>query len=84
MLEDGAFSHKIDYVTILEIQSSEEHLDRITGSQVKEILLNGRILPIGGASAVKGLCLQPLQQACFLTKSFNYLVEGLLATGLPV
>ena len=28
------------------------------------ILLNGWILPIGGASAVKGLCLQPAQQAC--------------------
>ena len=28
-------------------------------------LLNGWILPIGGASAVKGLRLQPAQQACF-------------------
>jgi hypothetical protein len=62
MLEDGTFSNKIDYVTILEIQSFEEHLDRITGSQVMAILLNGKILPIGGASAVKGLCLQPAQQ----------------------
>ena len=33
MVEDSAFSHKIDYV----------------------ILLNGWILPIGGASAVEGL-----------------------------
>ena len=35
MVEDGAFSHKIDYVTIFW-----------------EILLNGWILPIGGASAM--------------------------------
>ena len=48
MVEDGASSHKVDYV-----------------QQVKRILLNGWILPIGGASAVKGLRVQPAQQACF-------------------
>ena len=56
MVEDGAFSHKIDYVTIfLEILNLEGHQNRITGSRVTVILLNGWILPIGGASAVEGL-----------------------------
>ena len=56
MTEDGAFSHKIDNDTIfLEIQNLEGHLNRITGSRVTAILLNGWILPIGGASAVEGL-----------------------------
>ena len=48
MVEDGVFSHKIDYLTILqEILSLQEHLNRITGSRVTAILLNGWILPIG-------------------------------------
>ena len=59
MVEDGAFSHKIDYVTIFkEILNLNKHLNRITGSKVRAILLNGGILPIGGASAAKGLRLQ--------------------------
>ena len=65
MVEDGALSHKIDYVTILtEILNLEGQPNRITGSKVTTILLSGWILPIGGASAVKGLRLQPAQQAC--------------------
>ena len=49
MVEDGAFSHKIDYVTIvLEILNLEGHPNRITGSRVTVILL---ILPIGRALA---------------------------------
>ncbi len=56
MVTDGAFSHKIDYVTIfLEILNLEGHQNRITGLKVTAILLNGWILPIGGASAVEGL-----------------------------
>ena len=56
----------IDYATIFkEILNPEWHLNCITGSKVTVILLNGWILPIGGASAVKGLRLQPAQQACF-------------------
>ena len=48
---DGAFSHKIDYVTIFkEILYPEEHQNRITCSKVTAISLNGWILPIGGAS----------------------------------
>ena len=56
MVEDGAFSHKIDYDTILlAILNLEVHQHRITGSRVTAILMNGWILPIGGASAVEGL-----------------------------
>ena len=56
MVEDGAFNHKIDYVTIvLEILNLEGHLNRITRSRIMAILLNVWIFPIGGASAVEGL-----------------------------
>ena len=65
MVGDIAFSHKIDYVTIFkEIQNIEGHPNCITGSKVSAILLNVWILPIGVSSAVKGLRLQPAQQAC--------------------
>ena len=53
---DGAFSHKIDCVTInMKILNLEGHLNCMTGSRVMPILMNGWILPTGGASAVKGL-----------------------------
>ena len=56
MVEDGAFSHLINYVAILrEILNLEGHQNRTTGSRVTAILLNGLILPIGGALAVDGL-----------------------------
>ena len=56
MLEDGAFSHEINYLTIVsEILNLEGHPICITGSRVTAILLNGWILPISGASAVEGL-----------------------------
>ena len=56
MVEDGAFSHKIDFATLfLEILNLEGHQNRITGSRVTAILLNGWILPIGGALAMEGL-----------------------------
>ena len=49
MVEDGALSHKIDYVAIFkEILNLEGHLNRITGSRVTAILLNGWVLPVGG------------------------------------
>ena len=75
MVEDGAFSHKIDYVTIfLVILTPAGHPNRITGLKVRTVLLNGWILPIGGASAVKGLRLQLAQQACFkITTMFSTL-----------
>ena len=48
MVEDGAFSHKKDNVTIfLEILNLEGHPNRITGFRVTAILLNGWILAIG-------------------------------------
>ena len=56
MVEDGAFSHKIDYLTIFkEIIIPEGHPNCITGSRVTVIWLNGWSLPIGGASSVEGL-----------------------------
>ena len=65
-IEDGAFSHKIDYVTnFKEILNLEEHPNRITGSKVTAVLLNGWIFPVGGASSMKGVRLQPAQQASF-------------------
>ena len=39
----------------LEILNLEGHPNRITGSKVTAILLNGWILPIGEASAVEDL-----------------------------
>ena len=56
IVEDGAFSHKINNVTIfLEILNPEGHQNCITGLKVAPILLNGWVLFIGGALAVKGL-----------------------------
>ena len=49
MVKDGAFSHKIEYASILlEILNLERHLNRFVGSKVAAILMNGRILPSGG------------------------------------
>ena len=56
MVEDGAFSRKIDYVAIFwEILNLEGHQNRTNGSRVTSIFLNGLMLPIGGASAKEGL-----------------------------
>ena len=56
MVEDGAFSHKIDYVTFCkEILNIKEHQNCVTGSRVTKVLLNGWIWLIGGASALEGL-----------------------------
>ena len=53
MVEAGAFSHN---VTIFwKNVNLKGHQNRITGSRVTAILLNGWILPLGGASAVEGL-----------------------------
>ena len=47
----GAFSHKINYVTIFkEILNPEGHINCNTGSKVMAVLLNGWALPINGAS----------------------------------
>ena len=52
MVEHGALSHKIDYVTIVkDILNPEGHPNCISGSKVTAILLNGWILPVGEASS---------------------------------
>ena len=56
MFEDGAFSHKRDYVNNLkDILNLEGPPNPITTSRVIAIFLNGWILPLGGASSVEGL-----------------------------
>ena len=46
----------MDYVTIFkEILNLKGPPNRINGSRVTPILLNGWVFPIGGVSAVKGL-----------------------------
>ena len=70
MVADGAFSYKIDYVNIIkEILNLKGHPNSITGSKVSAMMLNGWILHFGGASLVKGVCLQLTQQACFFKLS---------------
>ena len=52
MVKVGALSHKIDYVTnFLEILNLKGHSNCTIVSKVTAILLNGWILPIGGASS---------------------------------
>ena len=65
MVEDDAFSHKIDYVTSFwEVLNSEGHPNRITGTKSTAILLNVWILPVGGV-ALGRVCTQPAKQSCF-------------------
>ena len=52
MVGDGAFSHKIDWGRIfLEILNLKRHQNRIVGSKVTAILLNGWVFPIGGVTS---------------------------------
>ena len=56
MVEDGAFSHKIDFFSMFkEILTLEQCPHCITGSRVMAILLKRWILLLGGASSVEGL-----------------------------
>ena len=56
MVEDGAVSHKIDYIAIIRgILNLEGHQNCNSSSKVTAIFLNGLTLPIGGASVVEGL-----------------------------
>ena len=65
-VRDRSSSYKIDYVIVIKnFLNPEEHQNPISGSKVTAFLLKGWILPIGGPSAVEGLCLQPAQQASF-------------------
>ena len=71
MICNGAFSHKIDYVTFfLEIVNLEGHPNTITGSRVTVILLKGWILLIGGASEVEGLRPTGLPRLVYLCDIF--------------
>ena len=64
------FQFKIDYVIVIKnFLNPEGHQNPITGSKVTAILLKGRILPIGGASAGEGLHMQLAQQACLFSKT---------------
>ena len=57
MVEDGAVSHKKPMLKkiIFKVLNLDVHPNRITVSRVKAILLNGWILPTGGASAMEGV-----------------------------
>ena len=71
MIEDGAFSHKIDFDTIFKkILNLKGHKICITASKVMAILLFGWILPIGGASVVEGL--QSTGLPCLMTNNFSF------------
>ena len=50
-----AFYRGVQERIFLEIPNLEGHPNCITDSEVTTVLLNGLILPIGGASAVEGL-----------------------------
>ena len=55
-MRDSSSSYKIDYVIVIKtFLNPKGHQNPINGSKVTAILLNGWILPIGGASAVDGL-----------------------------
>ena len=60
MVDDGAFSHKIDYIAIFwEILNLKGHQNRTTGSKVTATLLNGLIFVYrwsfgGGGSIISG------------------------------
>ena len=54
MVEDGAFSLKIDHIK-KKLGDSKLLPNYITGSKVTAFLLKVWILPVGGASAVDGL-----------------------------
>ena len=74
-MRDSAFSHKIYYIKKFEeIQNLEGHPNCITSSRVTAILLNGWILPIGGASAVEGLLSTELPRLVFLTAVISFTV----------
>ena len=50
-VRDGSSSHKIDYFALCyDIFDLKVHQNRIIGSKVRVILLNGWILPISGVA----------------------------------
>ena len=62
-VRDSTLSYKIGYVIVIKtFLNPEGHQNPISGPKVKDILLKGWILPLGRASSVEGLRLQPAQQ----------------------
>ena len=60
MVQDGAFSHKIEYIQLFkEIFNPEGHPNRFNSSKVTAIFAKG------WSCIGKGPRLQPAQQACF-------------------
>ena len=57
-----------------EILNLKEHPNCITGSRVREIFLNGWILPIGGALALEGLRSMGLPRLVFFYRSIISLI----------
>ena len=74
MIEDGAFTHKINYIAhFLRILNLKGHHNCIIGSRVTKVLLNGWILPIGGASALEGLWSLGLPYLVNMTNDLSYI-----------
>ena len=71
MIKDSFSSYKIDYVIVTKknLLNLAGHQNCISGAKVTAILLKGRILPIGGASAMEGLLSTGLPRlVCCMTK----------------
>ena len=67
LVEDGAFSHKIDYFVIFEENLNlKGHLNCCIGSKVTEILFNGGIF-LGEELHWEGSSLQHAQQAALIS-----------------
>ena len=65
MIRDSSSSYEIDYITATEdILNPEGCKIFIIGSEVTMILTKGLTLQIGGV-ALRKLCAQPVNQACF-------------------
>ena len=87
-LEIESSSYKIDYVIVIKnFLNPEGHQNPFNGSKVTAILLNGQILPIGGASAVEGLRSTGLPRLVYIQPTLlglNFLVANLRLTNSQV
>ena len=56
MVENGAFSHKLDYITIFEeILNLERHQNHTTGSRMRGFFLLDKVVKlVGGGSVING------------------------------
>ena len=82
-VRDRCSSYKIDYVVVIKtFLNPEGHQHPISGSKVAAILMKWRILPIGGASAVKGLRSTGLPRLVLLFPSTfcRFMVRSAVAT----